>query len=150
MANQRADLVAAYDRIGVEDLRVKSMSAKGKGRHKAGLNRSIADAGWSQLRAVLAWQAAKAGKTIVVLPAADTTQRCSTCGTRAKPRIELSEPVYRCRACGLVLCRDRNAARNLNPDRCGVSAGGSEPADSAVPEGSDGNKPRVPAGSLAA
>ncbi|MGH9076403.1 MAG: zinc ribbon domain-containing protein [Acidimicrobiales bacterium] len=83
-----------------------------------------------------------------MLPAADTTQRCSTCGTRAKPRIELSDRVYRCRACGMVLCRDRNAARN--PDRCGVSAGGSEPAGTAVPEGSDGNKPRVPAGTLAA
>ncbi len=54
VANQRADfhhkearkLVAAYDRIGIEDLAVKNMSARGKGRHKAGLNRSIADAGW--------------------------------------------------------------------------------------------------------
>lgn len=75
VANQRSDfhhklargLVGAYDRIGVEDLKVKNLSSRGTGRYKAGLNRSIADAGWRQFRAVLAWQATKAGKTIVVL-----------------------------------------------------------------------------------
>ncbi len=156
VANQRADfhhkaaraLVGAYDRIGVEDLAVKNMSARGKGRRKAGLNRSIADAGWAQFRAVLGWQATKAGKTVVVLPARDTTQRCSSCGAKAKPRIELSDRVYRCRACGLVLGRDRNSARNLNPDRLRPGGGTEPPGQVAV--GDDGNKPRVPAGILAA
>ncbi|MGH8142343.1 MAG: RNA-guided endonuclease InsQ/TnpB family protein [Steroidobacteraceae bacterium] len=155
VANQRADfhhkaargLVATYDRIGVEALAVKNLSAKG-GRHKAGLNRSIADAGWSAFAGVLAWQAAKAGKAVVVLPARDTTQRCSSCGTKAKPRIELSDRVYRCRACGLVLSRDRNAARNLNPDRAGPG-GGAEPSGQ-LPVGDDGAKPSVPAEILAA
>jgi transposase len=39
-------VVGTYDPIGVEDLRIKNLSKKGKGRHKTGLNRSIADAGW--------------------------------------------------------------------------------------------------------
>ena len=158
VANQRADfhhktarrLVADYDRIGVEDLRVKNMSKKGKGRHKSGLNRSIADAGWGQFRRTLEWQATKAGKDVVALPARNTTQKCSSCGAKAKPRIELSDRVFRCRECGLVLGRDRNAARNLNPDRIGTPAGGSEPAGVAVPVGDDGSKPKVPAGTLAA
>ncbi len=158
IANQRADfhhktarrLVADYDRIGVEDLRVKNMSKKGKGRHKSGLNRSIADAGWGQSRRTLEWQATKAGKDVVALPARNTTQKCSSCGAKAKPRIELSDRVFRCRECGLVLGRDRNAARNLNPDRIGTPAGGSEPAGVAVPVGDDGSKPKVPAGTLAA
>lgn len=158
VANERRDfahkaargLLASYDTIGVEDLRVNNMMAKGKGRSKSGLNRSIADAGWSQFRAVLQWQATKAGKQIVVLAAKDTTQTCSCCGTKAKPRIELSERVFRCRACGLVLGRDRNSARNLNPIRFGVSAGGSEPVDTAVPVGDDGKKTKIPAGTLAA
>ena len=158
IANQRADfhhkaarkLVGAYDRIGVEDLKVKNMSQRGKGRAKAGLNRAIADAGWAQFRATLTWQAAKAGKTVVPLNARDTTQKCSSCGAKAKPRIELSDRVFSCRACGLVLGRDRNAARNLNPDRHGMPAGGTEPAGSAVPVGDDGTKPTVPAGTLAA
>lgn len=156
--NQRADwqhkaarnLVATYDRIGVEDLKVKNLSAKGKGWHKAGLNRSIADAGWAQFRAVLAWQAAKAGKTVVKLNPRDTTQRCSSCGAKAKPRIELSDRVFSCRCCGLVLGRDRNAAANLNPDRYGVPAGGTETAGTAVPVGDDGNKTKGPTGVLAA
>ena len=157
VANQRFDfhhkaarqLVTHFDRIGVEDLRVKNLSRRGRGRHKSGLNRSIADAGWSQFRVILQWQATKAGKEVVVLPARDTTQTCSCCGAKAKPRMELSDRVYRCQACGLVLGRDRNAARNLNPDRIGAPAGGSEPVGAVSPVGDDGNKPKIPAGILA-
>jgi hypothetical protein len=46
--------------------------------------------------------------------------------------------------------RDRNAARNLNPDRHGVPAGGTEPAGAAVPPGDDGIKTKDPKGVLAA
>jgi len=156
VADQRRDfhhkaareLVAAYDRIGVEVLQIKNMSARGSGRRKSGLNRSIADAGWGQFLATLSWQAKKAGKEVVVLPAKDTTQTCSSCGTKAKPRIELSDRVFCCRVCGLVLDRDRNAARNLHPVRLGPG-GGAEPSGG-VPAGSDGSKPRIPAGALAA
>jgi putative transposase len=157
-ANQRADwqheqarkLVAAYDRIGVEKLAVKNMSRSGQGRRKAGLNRSIADASWSQFRSLLAWQATKAGKSVILLNPRDTTQRCSSCGAKAKPRIELSERVFSCRCCGLVLGRDRNAARNLNPDRHGVPAGGTGTVGTAVPVGDDGGKTNDPKGVLAA
>jgi putative transposase len=155
VADQRADfahkaarkLVGVYDRIGVENLKVKNMSRRG-GRHKAGLNRSIADAGWGQFRAILFWQATKAGKTVVTLPARDTTQRCSDCGAKAKPRVELSDREFRCRSCGLVLGRDRNAARNLNPDRPGPD-GRAEPSGQ-VPVGEDGSKTLVPVGPEAA
>jgi putative transposase len=155
VADQRADfaykaarkLVGDYDRIGVENLKVKNMSRRG-GRHKVGLNRSIADAGWSQFRAILLWQATKAGKKVVSLPARDTTQRCSDCGAKAKPRIQLSNREFRCGECGLVLGRDRNAARNLNPDRPGPD-GRAEPSGQ-VPVGEDGSKTLVPAGPEAA
>jgi putative transposase len=86
----------------------------------------------------------------VVLNPRDTTQRCSSCGAKAKPRIELSDRVFSCRCCGLVLARDRNAARNLNPDRYGVSAGGAGSAGTAVPVGDDGSKTKDPKGVLAA
>ncbi|MGH9070649.1 MAG: hypothetical protein ACRDX8_05665 [Acidimicrobiales bacterium] len=56
--------------------------------------------------------------------------------------------MFRCPACGLVACRDRNAARNLNPDAAGPG-GGAEPSGQ-LPVGDDGAKPRVPAGILAA
>jgi putative transposase len=154
-AGQRADfhhkaarqLLAVYDRIGVEELNVKNMSCKG-GSRKAGLNRSIADAGWAQFRRTLDWQAAKAGKTVVPLKARDTTQRCSSCGAKAKPRVELSDREFHCWRCGLALGRDRNAARNLNPDRPGPG-GGAEPSET-VPVGNDGTKTRDPTGVRAA
>jgi putative transposase len=71
VANQRADfhhkaardLIAAYDRIGIEDLKVKNMSRRGRGNSKTGLNRSIADASWGQFRHILTWQATKPGST---------------------------------------------------------------------------------------
>ncbi|MDQ6613467.1 MAG: transposase [Actinomycetota bacterium] len=156
VAAQRADfhhskargLVGAYDRIGVEKLKVKNMSAKGKGRAKAGLNRSIADAGWAQFRRVLTWHAAKAGTAVVPLAARDSTQCCSSCGAKAKPRIELSDRMFNCSCCGLVLGRDRNAARNLNPDRPGPGSRTEPPGT--VPVGDDGDKTKGPAGVLAA
>jgi putative transposase len=156
VADQRADfhhrtartLVGAYDRIGVEGLQVKNMSRKGKGRGKNGLNWSIADAGWAQFRAVLTWQAVKAGTVVVALAARNSTQCCSSCGAKAKPRIELSDRTFNCSCCGLVLGRDRNAARNLNPDRPGPD-GRTEPPGT-VPVGDDGHKTNDPAGVLAA
>ncbi|HXR22815.1 MAG TPA: transposase [Acidimicrobiales bacterium] len=167
VADQRRDfqhkaargLLGAYDVVGVEDLQVKNMSRRAKlarntkrgksGRCKAGLNRSIADAGWRQFLSVLSWQAAKAGKRVMVLPAGGTTQRCSSCGARAKPRVELSDRVFRCGCCGLVLGRDRNAARNLNPGRAPGPAGWAVPARGA-PGGDDGSKPSVLASAGAA
>ena len=124
------------------------MTVTGMSSIVAGLNRSIADAGWGQFRAILFWQATKAGKSVVPLPASDTTQRCSDCGAKAKPRVELSDREFRCRSCGLVLGRDRNAARNLNPDRPGPD-GRAEPSGE-VPVGDDGSKTLVPAGPEAA
>jgi putative transposase len=136
-------LVRAYDRIGVEDLAVTRL-ATGGGRRKAGLNRSIADAGWSGFLQVLAWQATKAGKQVVVVPARGSTQQCSDCGARAKPRLELSDRVFSCYKCGLVLGRDRNAARNLHPDHPRNNRLGCTGA------GDDGGKTPVPAGTEAA
>ena len=150
-AAQRADfqhkaargLVCTFDRIGVEDLAVKHLSRRGAGRHKAGLNRSIADAGWAGFLRVLVWQAAKAGKQIVVLPACNTTQECSACGAKAKPRLELFDRIFRCWSCGLVLDRDRNSAWNLHPDHPRNNRLGCTGA------GDDGDKTLVPAGTRA-
>ncbi len=152
MAAQRADfhhkaarrLVRTYDRIGVEDLAINQLSRRGKGRRKAGLNRAIADAGWAGFLRVLAWQAVKTGKQIVTLPARDTTQQCSACEAKAKPRLQLCDRIFRCQNCGLVLERDRNSARNLHPDHPSNHRLGCTGA------GDDGKKTRLPAGSRAA
>ena len=129
----------------------RNSASKAKGRCKSGLNRSISDAGWSQFRKILIWQATKTGKQVVVLPVKNTTQKCSSCAVIAKPRIELSDRVFNCKTCGLVLDRDRNAARNLNPVRTtGVFLGGANPKSIVVPVDDDGNKTKVCAQTTAA
>lgn len=140
VANQRKDwrnkqtrtLAQRFDRIGVEDLKIKNMQRRGNGRRKAGLNRSIADAGWGDFIRTLDWQCRKAGHEMTRINPRNTTQNCSACGTKAKPRIELSDRIFRCHNCGHTEDRDRNAARNLNPNRldCSVRVG----------KGDDGHK----------
>lgn len=125
-------LAHTYDRIGVEDLRIKNMLAN------RCLSRAISDAGWGEFLAILEWQARKAGREVVYLDPRNTTQNCSGCGTKAKFHLALADRIFNCGECGLVLCRDRNAARNLNPGW-------------AVPVvGDDGKKPLGPAGTEAA
>jgi putative transposase len=143
-ANQRKDwqrkeartLARRFDRIGVEDLRIKNMV---RNRHLA---RAISDAGWGDFLAVLAWQARKAGHEVVRLDPRNTSQTCSGCGAKAKRRLGLADRTFVCAECGLVLDRDRNAARNLNPDRWDKTV--------RVGQGVDGSKPKVSAGTLAA
>jgi len=78
---------------------------------KAGLNKSIADASWSMFRSVLTMKAENAGRLVVAVAPAYTSQKCSGCGDIAKK--SLKERVHRCTVCGLVLDRDTNAAVNL-------------------------------------
>lgn len=140
VANRRRDhhhktarhLAAAFDRIGVENLRIKNLLAN----HC--LARAIADAGWGEFVSILEHQARKAGSEVVRMDPRNTSQTCSGCRTKAKSRLELADRVFCCHNCGLVLDRDRNAARNLDPGRA-------EPG-----VGDDGNKTLVPAGAEAA
>jgi putative transposase len=78
---------------------------------KAGLNKSIQDAGWYGFRVILTCKAAWAGKQVVAVPPACTSQVCSGCG--ALVRKSLSVRTHVCPDCGLILDRDENAARNM-------------------------------------
>jgi putative transposase len=143
-ASQRKDwqhkearkLAQRFDRIGVEDLHVKNMV---RNRH---LSRAISDAGWADFLAALDWQARKVGHEVVRLDPRHTTQTCSGCGVKAKHRLGLADRTFLCDECGLVEDRDRNAARDLNPDRWDKSG--------RVGQGVDGRKTLVPAGTEAA
>jgi putative transposase len=77
------------------------------------LARVISDAGFGQIRRQLAYKTTWNGKTLIV---ADrwypSSKRCSGCGV-VKTKLRLSERVFACTTCGLVMDRDRNAARNL-------------------------------------
>lgn len=54
-----------------------------------------------------------------------SSKRCSRCGA-VKERLALWERTYRCEACGLVLDRDENAARNLAALAAAVAGSGPE------------------------
>jgi putative transposase len=110
---QRADfhhkvalhVLRQYDTIYLEDLQVANMVRN----HR--LAKSISDAGWAQFRAILEAKAACAGRRVVAVPPAYTSQDCSGCGERV-PK-SLSVRTHVCTQCGLVLDRDENAARNI-------------------------------------
>ena len=110
---QRADfhhktafsLLRTYDTVYLEDLRVANML---RNHHLA---KSISDAGWAAFRAILACKAAWAGKRVILVAPAYTSQDCSACGERV-PK-SLSVRTHICPSCGLVLDRDENAARNI-------------------------------------
>jgi putative transposase len=98
-------LVRGYDVIYVEDLQVANMV---RNHHLA---KSISDAGWAQFRAILEAKAVYAGRRVVAVPPAYTSQDCSGCGERVSK--SLSVRTHVCPSCGLVLDRDENAARNI-------------------------------------
>jgi putative transposase len=77
---------------------------------KAGLNKSIQDAGWGSFLSILAYKAACAGKRVEAVSPADTTQARSGCGEHMPKDLSVRTKV--CTNCGLVLDRDLNAARN--------------------------------------
>lgn len=93
--------------IVVEDLNVGGMV---RNRH---LSRQISDAGWSEFRRMLVYKTTWYGSRLVVAPRFfPSSKTCSICGA-VNEDLRLSDRVYRCPRCGVVLDRDLNAARNL-------------------------------------
>lgn len=145
VADQRHDwqhkqariLARRFDRIGVEALKIQRLLTNSY----RSVARSISDAAWGDFINLLDWHTSKAGHELVRLDSHDTTQTCSGCGAKAKHRLGLADRILSCE-CGLVLDRDRNAARNLNPDRWGKAV--------RVGQGVDGSKSGVSAETSAA
>ena len=111
-----SDLAGRYETIVAEDLNVTGMLANRR------LARAVADQGFGIARRMLNYKAAWNGGRLVV---ADrwypSSKTCSACGWR-KPSLTLAERTFTCEACGLMMDRDVNAARNL----LGLAASGAE------------------------
>jgi putative transposase len=135
LRNQRRDfhhktargLVDTCDTLALEDLRVAAMTASAAGtvEHpgrnvaaKAGLNRSILDAGWTQFTRILVAKAESAGRRVVLVHPAYTSIDCHTCGAScARPQQDLVVcPVHG------DLDADLNGARNI-ATRAGLGSG---------------------------
>ena len=135
IANQRRNaahqlsrrLVNDYDLIVIEDLAIRNMVRKpaakpdpqAPGRYlpngaaaKAGLNRSIHDAGWGTLASMLSYKAESAGRIVVKVDPRHTSQTCAECHhVEAGNRVNQAE--FRCLKCGHSAHADTNAARNI-------------------------------------
>ena len=112
IARQRKDffskvwewLLGKYDVVAHEKLNIKGLA-------RTRLAKSILDAAWGQFLEMGAFKALKAGKLTVAENPSGTSIDCSECGT-VVPKT-LADREHRCPSCGLVMCRDQNAARNI-------------------------------------
>lgn len=79
---------------------------------KAGLNRSINDAGWGVFLGMLHAKAESAGRVVIEVDARHTSQRCAECGHVAAGS-RVTQAVFRCVKCGHADHADVNAAVNI-------------------------------------
>ncbi|HLZ80283.1 MAG TPA: transposase [Ktedonobacteraceae bacterium] len=115
-------LVNQYQVIVFEDLQVKNLTKAPAPKQdettgaylpngasaKAGLNKSILDAGWSTFTEMVSVKAAWVGRTIVFVNPSKTSQICPNCGTTRKKTLE--ERWHSCE-CGCELDRDTASAK---------------------------------------
>lgn len=78
---------------------------------KAGLNRSILDAGWGQLASMVAYKAEEAGRRLVFVEPRYTSQTCAQCGY--SHRDNRKSTAFCCQGCGHEDHADLNAATNI-------------------------------------
>jgi putative transposase len=135
IANQRKDfhhkqarqLVARYDLIVVEDLKIANMLRRAKpvadpdnpgmflpngARAKTGLNRSISDAGWGQFVSILRAKAEEAGRACIEVDPRHTSDGCERCGHTARDN-RVTQADFACRRCGHTAPADEHAARKI-------------------------------------
>ena len=79
---------------------------------KAGLNKSIFDAGWASFIELVKHKAEWAGVTVMQVDPKKTSQICSACRKEGEHK-DLSVRTHICAHCGVVLDRDHNAAVNI-------------------------------------
>jgi putative transposase len=101
-------LVKRFGFIAMEAVVVRNMIKNPK------LAKSIADASWSMFFTRMLAKAEEAGRQVVRVNPAYTSQTCSACG-HCQP-MPLSVRVYECPQCGLVIHRDHNGSLNILAD----------------------------------
>ena len=127
--NQRQDfhhkasrkLVNQYQVIVLEDLQVKNLTKAPSPKQdedgkyvpngaaaKAGLNKSILDAGWSTFTPMVSVKAAWAGRTVLFVDPSKTSQICPNCGNVRKKTLDER---WHCCECGCELDRDTASAK---------------------------------------
>lgn len=98
------ELVNSYGLIALEKLQVQKMAQRNFGKQ-------INDASWSAFARMLGYKAEEAGSQVIFVDPRGTSSSCSKCGLARE--MPLSQRVFACDGCGLVLDRDLNAAKNI-------------------------------------
>jgi len=83
-----------------------------KARRKSETKRRIHGWSFAQLKGFIGYKAEERGVTVVVVDPRHTSQACSRCGHTARTN-RRSRGRFVCRACGVELQADLNAARNI-------------------------------------
>ncbi|MFG2733890.1 transposase [Streptomyces carpaticus] len=119
-------LVRDYDRIGHERLNIANMVRTPKPKpdpeapgtflpngaaSKAGLNRSILDAGWGVFLGILAHKAESAGRVLIPVDPRNTSRTCPICGHVDSENRDGEK--FQCTACGHTDHADRVGAWNV-------------------------------------
>jgi putative transposase len=151
IANRRRDwhhktacgLVAGYDVVVMENLKIKNMVRRAKPRPdpevpggflangqvaKSKLNRSIQDAGWAGFVNILKAKAEEAGRRVVDVDPRHTSDRCEACQHAAEEN-RVSQTLFACQNCGHTAQADEQAARNIL--RAGLALLAAEQAEAA-------------------
>ncbi len=116
-------IISCYGMIGIESLNVTGMLKN----HK--LAKSIADASFSEFHRQLKYKSDWNKRTLIEVDQFyPSSKTCSQCGWKHET-LTLSDRIFRCEQCGLVIDRDRNAALNLRQytaSSAGINACGEE------------------------
>ncbi|MER7826307.1 transposase [Streptomyces sp. NPDC096097] len=133
-------LVREHDFIAHEDLKIRNMSKAPAPKPdpgspgsflpngaaaKAGLNRSIADAGWGVFLAILHAKAESAGREVIAMDPRNTSRTCPECGHVAKENRPTQEK-FHCVGCGHQAHADIVGASNVL--RAGLARRKAQPA----------------------
>jgi putative transposase len=103
-------LAKSHGKVVIEDLKVRNMTRKGRGKH--GLNRVVLDAAFGEFRRLLTYKGKLYGCEVVAVPPHYTSQRCSSCG-HVENGNRVSQSEFRCLSCGHEANADLNAAINI-------------------------------------
>ncbi|EKP94246.1 IS607 family element RNA-guided endonuclease TnpB [Thermaerobacter subterraneus] len=132
------DLATTYGVVVVENLHVAGML---KNRRLA---RALADAALAEIRRQLEYKCFWHGAVLVEAPLFyPSSKRCSRCSA-VKASLPLSQRIFCCEECGLVLDRDENAARNLAALVAAVAGSGPETLNARGRDGRPATRQAIP------
>lgn len=101
------ELADKYDAIAIETLNMQNMGQNLK------LGKSVADNGWGKFVGYLKYKLQIQGKQLLqIAKNYPSSKLCSECGAK-DTELTLSDRIYNCKNCHLVIDRDLNASINI-------------------------------------